>query len=83
MPSFAPPLGVIHKRKRQIMTTSQTSQPHRTARGQSHMPDSPAPRDLIQEFANRIVSELENGVKPWVRPWDPAKAGGRRLRSIP
>ena len=30
----------------------------------------------MQEFADRIVAELENGVKPWVRPWDPEKAGG-------
>lgn len=30
----------------------------------------------MQDFADRIVSELETGVKPWVRPWDPEKAGG-------
>ena len=35
-----------------------------------------APRDPIQEFADRIIAELENRVKPWVRPWDPEKAGG-------
>ncbi len=33
-------------------------------------------RDPIQEFADRIIAELERGVKPWVRPWDPEKAGG-------
>ena len=33
-------------------------------------------RDPMQEFANRIVAELERGVKPWVRPWDSAKTGG-------
>jgi antirestriction protein ArdC len=33
-------------------------------------------RDAMQEFADRIVAELEKGVKPWVRPWDPDKAGG-------
>src|ERR1022692_5075889 len=33
-------------------------------------------RDPMQEFADRIIAELENGVKPWVRPWDPEKAGG-------
>ncbi len=33
-------------------------------------------RDPMQEFANRIVAELEKGVKPWVRPWDQEKAGG-------
>jgi antirestriction protein ArdC len=30
------------------------------------MIDSPH-RDAMQEFANRIVPELENGVNPWVR----------------
>jgi antirestriction protein ArdC len=34
------------------------------------------PRDPMQDFADRIVAELEKGVKPWVRPWDPDKAGG-------
>jgi antirestriction protein ArdC len=33
-------------------------------------------RDPMQEFANRIVAELESSVKPWVRPWDPNQAGG-------
>jgi antirestriction protein ArdC len=32
--------------------------------------------DPMQEFANRIVAELENGIKPWIRPWDPERAGG-------
>jgi antirestriction protein ArdC len=39
------------------------------------MRDSPH-RDPVQEFADRIVAELEKGVKPWVRPWDPEKSGG-------
>jgi antirestriction protein ArdC len=33
-------------------------------------------RDPIQEFADKIVAELEKGVKPWVRPWDESKCGG-------
>jgi antirestriction protein ArdC len=43
--------------------------------GQKTMPDS-LHREPVQEFADRIIAELENGVKPWVRPWDPEKAGG-------
>lgn len=27
-------------------------------------------------LGNRIIAELENGVKPWLRPWDPEKTGG-------
>ena len=30
----------------------------------------------MQEFTDRIVAELESGVKPWVRPWDPDQAFG-------
>jgi len=39
------------------------------------MTDTPH-RDPMQEFADRILAELEKGVKPWVRPWDPEKTGG-------
>jgi len=53
------------------MTTSQPTAVRHTRRPG----DAPA-RDPMQEFANRIITELGNGVKPWVRPWDPKKAGG-------
>jgi antirestriction protein ArdC len=43
---------------------------------QARHPAAAAARDRMQEFANRIIAELENGVKPWVRPWDPEKADG-------
>src|SRR5581483_9372154 len=33
-------------------------------------------RDPIQEFADCIIAELEKGVKPWVRPWNPDKCSG-------
>jgi antirestriction protein ArdC len=32
--------------------------------------------DPMQEFADRILAQLEQGVKPWVRDWDPDKCGG-------
>jgi antirestriction protein ArdC len=34
------------------------------------------PRDPMQEFADRIIAELEKRVKPWVRPWDPERPHG-------
>ena len=66
-----PPFGGHLKRKRHIMTTVAAHRKFVT----HHANETPA-RDPMQEFANRIISELENGVKPWVRPWDPEKAGG-------
>lgn len=35
-----------------------------------------APRDHYAEITNRIVTALEAGVKPWVRPWDETAAAG-------
>jgi antirestriction protein ArdC len=40
-----------------------------------HASAAPA-HDPMQEFANRIVAELERGVKPWVWPWNKEKAAG-------
>ena len=53
------------------MTTAQANRNSVT-----HRASEPPARDPMQEFANRIITELENGVKPWVRTWDPEKAGG-------
>lgn len=33
-------------------------------------------RDHYQELTNSIVAALEDGRKPWVRPWNPDLAGG-------
>ncbi len=33
-------------------------------------------RDHYQEVTDRIITALEEGRKPWSRPWDPDKAGG-------
>jgi len=40
-------------------------------------------RDPTQEFADRILSELEKGVRPWVRHGDADKATGDSLASGP
>ena len=60
--------GRAYSRRRRIDRRS-------SSRHARRMHDTPH-RDAMQEFANRIVAELEKGVKPWVRPWDPEKAGG-------
>jgi N-terminal domain of anti-restriction factor ArdC len=62
--SLIPADGDSKTKERHIMTTSHTGNVNS------------ARRDPMQEFADRIITELERGVKPWVRPWDPEKAGG-------
>jgi|HubBroStandDraft_6_1064221.scaffolds.fasta_scaffold6701734_1 antirestriction protein ArdC len=42
-----------------------------------------AHRDPMQDFADRIVAELEKGEKPWIRPWDRKRPEARKRRSIP
>jgi antirestriction protein ArdC len=34
------------------------------------------PRDYCADLTNRILEKLEQGVKPWVRPWDETAAAG-------
>jgi antirestriction protein ArdC len=59
---------------RPVDTRSPVRHSKRSGRSRK-MTDAPH-RDAMQEFASRIIAELESGVKPWVRPWDPEKAGG-------
>jgi antirestriction protein ArdC len=60
--------------RREIDSPSTVRHARRFRRSKA-MTDTPH-RDAMQEFADRIVTELEKGVKPWVRPWDAEKAGG-------
>ena len=41
-----------------------------------HAHETTERRDPMQEFADRIVEQLEQGVKPWVRDWNPDKCEG-------
>jgi len=68
------PIKRPRRRRHRLDNPSPVSQSGRLRR-KGRMTDSHH-RDPMQEFADRIVTELEKGVKPWVRPWDPDKAGG-------
>jgi antirestriction protein ArdC len=69
--SSTPAIGGNSGGKRKNMTTSQATTVRHARR-----PDGAPARAPMQEFANRIIVKLENGAKPWVRPWDPEKAAG-------
>jgi antirestriction protein ArdC len=38
--------------------------------------------DVYQRITNRIVSELEQGVRPWFKPWNAEHAAGRITRPL-
>ncbi|MGA3294671.1 MAG: zincin-like metallopeptidase domain-containing protein [Candidatus Acidiferrales bacterium] len=38
--------------------------------------------DIYTRITNRIVSDLENGVKPWLKPWNAEHAAGRITRPL-
>ncbi|MDQ8727494.1 zincin-like metallopeptidase domain-containing protein [Bradyrhizobium sp. LHD-71] len=38
--------------------------------------------DVYGRITDRIVADLERGVRPWVRPWDAANAAGRIMRPL-
>ena len=38
--------------------------------------------DIYQKITDQIVSELENGVRPWLKPWNAEHATGRITRPL-
>jgi antirestriction protein ArdC len=38
--------------------------------------------DLYQRVTDRIVCQLEEGVRPWVQPWSAGRDGGRVIRPL-
>lgn len=48
----------------------------------AHEPARPQPRhpDTHQTVTDRIIADLETGVRPWTRPWDNGATGVRPLR---
>ena len=38
--------------------------------------------DVYQRITDQIVSELENGVRPWLKPWNAEHAAGRITRPL-
>jgi antirestriction protein ArdC len=43
---------------------------------------SPMNSDLYESVTNRIVSSLEQGVRPWMQPWSAEHAAGRITRPL-
>jgi antirestriction protein ArdC len=45
--------------------------------------DTPSPRpDVYSRITGRIIADLEQGVRPWLRPWSIEHAGGRIVRPL-
>ena len=38
--------------------------------------------DVYQKITDRIVAELERGVRPWMKPWTAGNAEGRIMRPL-
>lgn len=43
---------------------------------------TPAKTDLYARITNRIVADLEAGVRPWLKPWNAEHAAGRVTRPL-
>src|SRR3984893_13650856 len=44
--------------------------------------DKPMRTDVYQRITDQIVSELEQGVRPWLKPWNAEHAAGRITRPL-
>ncbi len=38
--------------------------------------------DVYQKITDRIVAELERGVRPWLKPWSARRGAGRIMRPL-
>jgi antirestriction protein ArdC len=38
--------------------------------------------DVYQKITDKIVAELEQGVRPWLKPWNAENAAGRIVRPL-
>ena len=39
-------------------------------------------QDVYTRVTNRIIASLEQGVRPWIKPWDAGHAAGRITRPL-
>lgn len=39
-------------------------------------------KDIYERVTDKIIAELEKGVRPWVRPWNGEHAAGRITRPL-
>jgi len=39
-------------------------------------------RDCYSRITNKIIADLEQGVRPWMRPWNAEHAAGRIIRPL-
>jgi antirestriction protein ArdC len=47
------------------------------------MPTNQAPRaDVYSRVTAKIIADLENGVRPWMKPWSAEHAAGRITRPL-
>jgi antirestriction protein ArdC len=43
---------------------------------------SPARADVYNRVTGRIIADLENGVRPWLKPWSAGNTDGRIVRPL-
>jgi N-terminal domain of anti-restriction factor ArdC len=43
---------------------------------------APARADVYTRVTNRIIADLENGVRPWLKPWNADNMVGRNTRPL-
>ena len=54
----------------------------RVTKGRFNTGSGAEPQDVYTRVTNRIVADLEKGVRPWMRPWDAGNAEGRITRPL-
>jgi antirestriction protein ArdC len=51
-------------------------------KGEQEMSDQPSMKDVYSRITDRIIRDLEQGVRPWMKPWEAAHTSGRITRPL-
>jgi len=46
------------------------------------MPAETLNKDVYSRVTNRIIADLEKGVRPWMKPWSAENAAGKITRPL-
>jgi len=51
-------------------------------KGEQEMPAETLNKDVYSRVTNRIIADLEKGVRPWMKPWSAENAAGKITRPL-
>ena len=68
--------------RRRRLNSSRSKKRKRVTKGKFHTAAGVEPQDVYTRVTDKIVADLEQGVRPWMRPWNAGNTDGRIIRPL-